>query len=90
MIYPTSTAPAEINTAMIRIADENNKDIDNMQGQIKNMYAQQKEMEERYDSQKTRWNNYKDAYEFTLQAYHMQNGNVNLERILELFPWGKL
>ena len=90
MIYPTSTAPAEINTAMIRIADENNKDIDNMQGQIKNMYAQQKEMEERYDSQKTRWNNYKDAYEFTLQAYHIQNGNVSLERMKELLPWAQL
>ena len=57
---------------------------------LRGLLKLQKEMEERYDSQKTRWNNYKDAYELTLQAYHMQNGNVSFERILELLPWAKL
>lgn len=90
MIFPLSTNPADVNVAMIRIADENNKDIDEMAHQIDGMKEQQQELKDRYQSQQDRWSRYRDAYQYTLDAYHIQGGNVSVDRMLELMPWSQL
>lgn len=90
MIYPLDTDPKSVNTAMIRIADENNKDIDLMKNEIARMRENQTEIEDRYKTQVSRWERYRTAYEATLNSYNVQNGNMTIEKIIELFPWNKL
>lgn len=90
MIYPLSTEPNDVNTAMIRIADENNKDIDLMKDEINRMRQSQKEIEERYKTQIDRWERYRRAYEATINSFQIQANVTNLTDITNTFPWGKL
>ena len=85
-----STDPMSVNTAMIRIADSNNEDIEFMRNEIKSLNVQQKEIESRYNEQQDRWRKYKDAWEATLLIFYMGGGRLTVEEMVNSLPWSKL
>lgn len=90
MIYPLSLEPNDVNSTLIRIADQHNADIDTMTANINSMKKTEEELRDRYASQATRWENYQEAYKDTLNAFYAQMGTLNEQQMLGLFDWSTL
>lgn len=86
MIVPLNNDAKSVNTAMLRIAQMNNKDIDYMSAQIADMKVRQSEMEARADTQKKRWKNYRASFDAIMVQFRVHQGAITSDELSQLLP----
>ena len=86
MIFPQTNKPKDVNVAMIRVASENNKEIELMQQQVASLQEHQEELKARFKSQVTRWQSYRESYEATVRLFHLLTGTLSYDDIVASFP----